>query len=807
MRISSIGVLLKIVVMISSLILLKWALVSVVPPDLKSVQLNEVHQRVPSEELLTESLNLIPNQINLVHRLFPNINGKGIHMAITEQQFDPSDIDLRGRTRPSGREAADISTHAGIMATIMAGGGNTSPGSKGVAWQANLFSLDFAPLMPEEFAFYRTNAISIQNHSYGVDIENFYGEDAAAYDRTTFAYPPLLHVFSAGNRGEEAAELGSFTGIPGFANLTGSFKHGKNSLIVGATDAYHQVSNRSSRGPAHDGRIKPELVAFGADGSSGGAALVSGTAALIQQYYHETMSSLPSASLTKCLLIAGADDIQTAGPDFTGGFGRLNASQSLDILETGHFSENSIDHDEINTTNVMVPSGMESINFTLVWSDPPAMPQAAQALVHDLDLLIITPQGDTILPWILSSATHVDSLAKPAKRGVDSLNNVEQISWQNPVIGSYQMQVRGKKIRSEGQTYAVAWSMTTSNSHWCFPLKNDALIAKDEVPLHWQINDISGQKQALYFSYDSIDWKILTDEIGVDQLHFLWTTPDTTALGYLRLSNGFRDVVTGPFLIAPRPNLEVLFVCEDSVALGWELSHSEADYTLFALGENYMERVAGSENGEFIFSTEDQISTHWALGIQYPFFDQTIRSFTIDYTLQAASCRITSLTASLNAQGALLELELGSERNVEGILFERIQQGKVTEIANLTPTGKLTYEVETHDLEQGINLFRVAITLAKGEFIFSDPVELFYPGVNSYLVFPNPVPQGSFLRLIGKGEKSDRFLLINAQGQLVYQRSTIGADSEFLLEDIPPGIYFYRMLGSTEKRWQKLMIE
>jgi hypothetical protein len=37
------------------------------------------------------------------------------------------------------------------------------------------------------------------------------------------------------------------------------------------------------KGPAFDGRIKPEMVAFGIDGSSGAAALVSGVAILLQQ--------------------------------------------------------------------------------------------------------------------------------------------------------------------------------------------------------------------------------------------------------------------------------------------------------------------------------------------------------------------------------------------------------------------------------------------------------------------------------------------------------------------------------------------
>ena len=58
----------------------------------------------------------------------------------------------------------------------------------------------------------------------------------------------------------------------------------KNILTVGATDSFSIVAALSSKGPAHDGRVKPELVAFGEDGSSGAAALVSGTSLLLQQF-------------------------------------------------------------------------------------------------------------------------------------------------------------------------------------------------------------------------------------------------------------------------------------------------------------------------------------------------------------------------------------------------------------------------------------------------------------------------------------------------------------------------------------------
>ncbi len=67
----------------------------------------------------------------------------------------------------------------------------------------------------------------------------------------------------------------------------------KNTLSVGAVDSQGKVSPLSSRGPAYDGRIKPELVAYGEGGTSEAAALVSGVSLLLQQAYREQQNHLP----------------------------------------------------------------------------------------------------------------------------------------------------------------------------------------------------------------------------------------------------------------------------------------------------------------------------------------------------------------------------------------------------------------------------------------------------------------------------------------------------------------------------------
>jgi hypothetical protein len=70
-------------------------------------------------------------------------------------------------------------------------------------------------------------------------------------------------------------------------------------------------------------------VAFGIDGSSGAAALVSGVAILLQQQYKQMNGSIPANALIKAILLNSADDRGNAEVDYSNGFGSLNALNAI----------------------------------------------------------------------------------------------------------------------------------------------------------------------------------------------------------------------------------------------------------------------------------------------------------------------------------------------------------------------------------------------------------------------------------------------------------------------------------------------
>ena len=138
--------------------------------------------RIAIEEMQVGNLDLSVNKINLAHRDFPLVNGNGITVSVKENKPDTADIDFKGRFLSTNLSSTTVSSHASIMSTMIGGGANSWHLGKGAAWGSTISSSSFAVLLPDANSAYQQFNISVQNHSYGVGIESYYGTDAAAYD-------------------------------------------------------------------------------------------------------------------------------------------------------------------------------------------------------------------------------------------------------------------------------------------------------------------------------------------------------------------------------------------------------------------------------------------------------------------------------------------------------------------------------------------------------------------------------------------------------------------------------------------------
>jgi hypothetical protein len=229
--------------------------------------------------------------------------------------------------------------------------------------------------------------------------------ESVAYDQSCIRLPDVVHVFSSGNEGDKASPDGDYAGLAGWANITGQFKQSKNTITVGATDSLDHVVALSSRGPAFDGRIKPEVVAYGHGGTSGAAAMVSGLCILIQEAFkHTHAETLPSSSLVKAVLINTALDVGISGPDFESGFGSVRAYKAIKTIEEDRIITDQVIKGADNVYPMTIPNGISRLNMTIAWNDPAASLNAPDALINDLDFEIkkIT-SCETWRPWILNA--------------------------------------------------------------------------------------------------------------------------------------------------------------------------------------------------------------------------------------------------------------------------------------------------------------------------------------------------------------------------------------------------------------------
>jgi hypothetical protein len=268
----------------------------------------------------------------------------------------------------------------------------------------------------------------------------------------------------------------------------------------------------SSRGPTDDGRIKPDLVAPGTaivsmqsqhpyasagwgpynqyyaynGGTSMSTPLTAGAAATVREWLTRVrLVAQPSAALVKAVLLNGTADmspgqygssatpeVPATRPNTVAGWGRVDLQQSLDPTASGKvwFADSTNGLATGESTQYTVKIGPESsstssgpLRLMLAWTDYPGEPSAAKALVNDLDLEVIGPDG---------TSYRGNQSAYPAghrclRSGWDTCNNVEGVIIPQAMPGTYTLVVRGVQVPQGGrQPFALVATGDQARAHY-----------------------------------------------------------------------------------------------------------------------------------------------------------------------------------------------------------------------------------------------------------------------------------------------------------------------------------------------------
>ena len=751
-------------------------------------------KRTAKDELKITGFDLSANKINVVHNNVPQLNGEGLVVSVKENKMDTADIDLKGRVQSTTLSSPVLSSHATVMATMIAGAGNSYYEGKGVAWGATITSSDYSILLPDPDAAYQQYKISVQNHSYGTGIENFYGADALAYDISTINNPALLHVFSAGNSGNLTSTSGPYTSVNNYANITGSFKMAKNIITVGSTDSFGNVASLSSKGPAYDGRVKPELVAFGVDGSSGAAALVSGTALVLQHQYKLLNNALPPNALVKAILLNSADDVGNKEVDFANGYGSLNAINAVITLQNDRILTGSVTNTGTQTFNVAIPAGIKKVKLTLVWNDPPATANAPRALINDLDLeLINTISGEVWKPWVLNPFPHVDSIQKLAVRKRDSLNNAEQITLDDPLPGTYKIIVKGFNITTSSQTFYIAYQLdSTDVFEWNFPTASDFVFPASSNTLRWNSTYGSVTGKLEYSIDNGSSWQAINNQVNLNDKYYKWITPVTATTVLLKMTIGNNQFVSNLFPVSPRLQTGVGFNCPDSFLFYWQRIPGINNYRVYSLGNRYLEPVLTTTDSFAVFKKSINPSLYYAVA---PIIGnkEGVKSYTINYQLQGVECYIRSFLAALINNKAELTLSLGTQFNITAIILEKFNGSGFQEIQRLSTLSSLTLLFGDSTLTRGLNIYRVRIQIAGGGIIYSLPETIYYFAERNYILYPNPASQNHEINVAVKKLDVSIMEVYNTLGVKVYDRLLDDRVNKIPQGKLSKGVYFIRI--------------
>lgn len=412
-----------------------------------------------------------------------------------------------------------------VVGTGAASGGQyrgMAPGA-GLVFQS-VMKGDETLALPEDLnALYRpTHDLGARVHSdsWGSDVEGDYTSDSMTTDEFIWDHPDMLIAVAAGNEGIDENRDGRIDPLSLDAPASA-----KNVLAVGAAEsgrapgsggrtakAYGQLwyvdyrvdpirsdyvssspagepqgmAAYSSRGPAADGRIKPDLVAPGTDiisarsrasadtgwgvlaantnycfmgGTSMATPLAAGAAVLVRQYATDVLGlDAPSAALLKAALAGGARSLfpgqygtdafqeipDAPRPNTVEGWGQIDVGATL--FPTGGLSAIFLEGPTALYTGEsasfdFVVNSTAPLTAIMAYSDYPSALAAAVNLVNNLDLRLEAPGG---------GVHHPHGLAEP-----DSLNNLEGVDVSAPAPGIWRLTVTATNVPQGPQPYAL----------------------------------------------------------------------------------------------------------------------------------------------------------------------------------------------------------------------------------------------------------------------------------------------------------------------------------------------------------------
>ncbi len=470
---------------------------------------------------------------------------------------------------------------------------------------SRIFAPDFTnpPLKSLVDMMYRDGA-RISSNSWGA-YNNSYNTDSQTYDvmvrdsrQTETGNQEMTIIFSSGNKG-----TGGNLTVPGNAKNTIMVGASENlrpgldgcQIDAGGADDINSIIDFSSSGPTTDGRIKPDIIAPGthiqgarsqdraftaggvcgpgnyptgqtlytwSSGTSHSAPAVAGAAALVRQFFQQSVGHPPSPAMIKAFL-ANSTTYMTgfrANDDLPGlsqGWGLMNIGRALDNAPRMLVDQDKLISATGETVTVSghVADPTKPFRVTLAWTDA-AGTTFSSPVVNNLDLQVVMG-GKTYLGNQFAGAVSVEAGT------ADPLNNLESVWAPAGASGDFTVRVVGANIAGDGipgnsdttdQDFALVIYNGTNESgggggggggpvdspptvNLSFPQGGERLTVGNVVRILWNASDDKGiQSQRIDFSTDGTTYNTIGAVDGKTR-SFDWRIPSVpTPFGRVKIT-------------------------------------------------------------------------------------------------------------------------------------------------------------------------------------------------------------------------------------------------------------------------------
>lgn len=553
----------------------------------------------------------------------PSYDGAGVVVGHGDDGRIGPHIDYTGRfSQPTA--TASTGDHGDHVAGIIFGAGNLDPTGRGNAPGAEIYYQTYPDNLNDVDQNYSNLNVRVTVSSYSNGCNAGYTNFTRRMDQDAIDNPNLIHVFSAGNNGTSNCGYGAGNT---WGNVTGGHKIAKNVIAVANLNASDVLTTSSSRGPASDGRIKPDVSAVGTSvysttnpnlytfktGTSMSCPGVGGVLAVLYEAYRDhNQGNDPKTGLIKAILMNTCDDLGNPGPDFRFGYGRVNTRRAYEVIEAGGHITDNITNGASKSFQITVPPNTAEARVMVYWPDAPASTIAAYALVNDIDMEV-SQNGTTYQPWVLDPTPNAATLNNNAVRSIDTLNNVEQVTIANPGSGDITVTVDGTNIPGSAQEFYIVYEFVKDEVVLAYPLGGEGFVPGETEQIRWDAPEGNSNFTLEYSDDAGTSWNVISASINANTRFFNWTVPNVVDGDYkLRITRGGSSSETpGTFTVVNTPsNIHVSSSCPDSLTLTWNPVNGATGYVVYRLGTMYMDSIASTQT-TFVKVPQNIAQTEW----------------------------------------------------------------------------------------------------------------------------------------------------------------------------------------------------